>query len=287
MVIKNDLGDNKPFFEILNVLYRQKTLLDSQKKMFLDLLRDNIETFKMFMSSQSSYFMKACSVYIGELSEEEIQVILDDDSYGFAYSYSMDPDKYIEKVQKSVEAYKNTQKYVQLTKHWFDITGTESPFKWSEQNGMPIFALVPPSESGIARKAFTAINTKSKDEQAIAIAEDYIGKMTYADKLSNKADCDRAFKDAILGDYAILFEDIDEVKKYLKIHVSESPCYWSGNPEVQAVIKKLANSYYLKSGYSRAKNVVDSMSSDQAKEYLKKMIEDNIVIGVEIIKGQK
>ena len=43
----------------------------------------------------------------------------------------------------------------------------------------------------------------------------------------------------------------------------------------------------MKSGYSKAKEVVDSMSADQAKEYLKRMIEDNIVVGVEIIKGKE
>lgn len=49
----------------------------------------------------------------------------------------------------------------------------------------------------------------------------------------------------------------------------------------------MANANYVKSGYSEAKQVIDNMPVDQLKDYLKKLIEDNIAVGVEIIKGQK
>ena len=41
------------------------------------------------------------------------------------------------------------------------------------------------------------------------------------------------------------------------------------------------------SGYGKAKKIIDDMPADQIKEYLKQLIEDNIVVGVEIIKGKK
>ena len=49
----------------------------------------------------------------------------------------------------------------------------------------------------------------------------------------------------------------------------------------------MANANYVKTGYGKAKRVIDDMPADEVKEYLKKMIEDNIVVGIEIIKGQK
>ena len=33
--------------------------------------------------------------------------------------------------------------------------------------------------------------------------------------------------------------------------------------------------------------MIDDMPADHVKEYLKKLIEDNIVVGIEILKGQK
>lgn len=286
-VIKNELGDAKPFYEMLCSLYKQRNLLDSQKKPFLALLQENANTFKQFMAAQSSLFMKACSYYLDDLSEEDAKAILDDDTYGFGSSYLLEPDKYTSKVQKAVTAYKNAQKYTQLKKHWLDLTGTDSPYAWSNKYGMPILAMVPDAEMSIARKAFGFINSKTKDEESIATAEDYLSKITYADKLSSKSERDKAFRDVFLGDYTILFDDVDEVIDYLKSHVTESPYHWMGSKEVSVKIKGMANANYVKSGYSEAKQVIDNMPVDQIKDYLKKLIEDNIAVGVEIIKGQK
>ena len=286
-VIKNELGDAKPFYEMLCSLYKQRNLLDSQKKPFLALLQENANTFKQFMAAQSSLFMKACSYYLDDLSEEDAKAILDDDTYGFGSSYLLEPDKYTSKVQKAVTAYKNAQKYTQLKKHWLDLTGTDSPYAWSNKYGMPILAMVPDAEMSIARKVFGFINSKTKDEESIATAEDYLSKITYADKLSSKSERDKAFRDVFLGDYTILFDDVDEVIDYLKSHVTESPYHWMGSKEVSVKIKEMANANYVKSGYSEAKQVIDNMPVDQLKDYLKKLIEDNIAVGVEIIKGQK
>lgn len=286
-VIKNELGESKPFFEMLHNLYKQRNLLDSQKKPFLDLLRENIENFRNFMGSQSTLFMQACSFYLDDLTEEDVKSILDDDQYGFGSSYLLEPDKYTDKVQKAVTAYKNAQKYTQLKKHWTDLTGSDSPFAWSNMYSMPILAMVPDSEVATARKVFDFINSKTKDEESIATAEDYISKMSYVGKLNSKEERDKAFKESLLGDYSVLFDDVDEVKEYLKGHVSESPYHWLGSKEVIAKIKAMANANYVNTGYGKAKKVIDDMPADQVKEFLKKLIEDNIVVGIEIINGQR
>lgn len=286
-VIKNELGESKEFYDMLYNLYKQRNLLDSQKKTFLDLLRENIENFKQFMGTQSSLFMKSCSFYLDDLTEEDVKSILDDDTYGFGSSYLLEPDKYTGKVQKAVAAYKNAQKYTQLKKKWSDLTGTDSPFAWSNKFNMPILAMVPDAEVSTARKVFGFINSKTKDEDSIATAEDYISKMSYAEKLNSKADRDKAFKEAFLGDYSVLFDDVDKVKEYLRDHVAEAPYHWLGCKEVVGKIKSMANAKYVESGYGKAKKVIDDMPADQVKEYLKKLIEDNIVVGVEIMKGQK
>lgn len=66
-VIKNELGDSKAFFEMLYNLYKQRTLPDSQKKRFLNLLCENTDNFKHFMRNQSSLFVKAFCFYLDDL----------------------------------------------------------------------------------------------------------------------------------------------------------------------------------------------------------------------------
>lgn len=286
-MIKNELGDSKAFYEMLYNLYKQRNLLDSQKKPFLDLLRENIENFKYFMGSQSSLFIKACSFYLDDLSEEDVKSILDDDTYGFGGSYLLERDKYTDKVQKAVDLYKNAQLYTQLKKKWNDLTGTDSPYMWSNKYHTPILAMVPDDEVATARKVFGAINSKTKDESTITTALDYLDKMTYVQKLNNKEDRDKAFRDVFLEEFSELFDDVDEVRTYLQNHISDSPYHWLGNKAVTAKIKTMANAKYNESGYGKAKKVIDEMPAEQVKEYLKKMIEDNFVVGVEIIKKQK
>ena len=286
-MIKNELGDSKAFYEMLYNLYKQRNLLDSQKKPFLDLLRENIENFKYFMGSQSSLFIKACSFYLDDLSEEDVKSILDDDTYGFGGSYLLERDKYTDKVQKAVDLYKNAQLYTQLKKKWNDLTGTDSPYMWSNKYHMPILAMVPDDEVATARKVFGAINSKTKDESTITTALDYLDKLTYVQKLNNKEDRDKAFRDVFLEEFSELFDDVDEVRTYLQNHISDSPYHWLGNKAVTAKIKTMANAKYNESGYGKAKKVIDEMPAEQVKEYLKKMIEDNFVVGLEIIKKQK
>ena len=286
-MIKNELGDSKAFYEMLYNLYKQRSLLDSQKKTFFELLRENIENFKHFMGTQSSLFIKACSFYLDDLTDEDVKAILDDDTYGFSGSYLLEPDKYTDKVQKAVDLYKNAQKYTQLKKKWKDLTATDSPYMWSNKYHMPILAMVPDDEVATARKVFGVINSKTKDENSIITALDYLDKMTYAQKLSIKEERDEAFRDAFLGEYSEMFDDVDAVKEYLQNHISDSPYHWLGNKAVASKIKVMANAKYNESGYSKAKKVIDDMPAEQVKEYLKKMIEDNFVVGLEIIKKQK
>ena len=264
-VIKNDLGEEKAFFEMLYNLKKSNTLLDSQKKPFLDLLRDNISNFKSFMASQSEIFFKACGFYLDDLTVNDVQSILDDDKYGFAGTFTAEPNVYTNKVQAAVKKYKSTLGYMKLLKHWRDLTGTDSPFDWSNQFIMPILCMVPDTEADTARRVFSTINSKSTDDNAISSAEDYISKMSFLPRINNKAERDKAFRETFLAEYSILFEDVEEVKNYLKRHVNDRPYYWLGSTTVRSRIKAMAQA---------------------VKEYLKQLIQDNIVVGVEIMKGK-
>ena len=285
-VIKNELGDAKSFYEMLYNLKKANSLLDSQKKQFLELLKANIENFKQFMASQSAYFMKACNFYLDDLIEDDVKAILDDDKYGFKATFTAEPNVYTDKVQKAVAAYKGSLKHIKLKKHWFDLTGTESPLDWSEKYAMPIIIMVPGDEAATARKVFATINTKSTDDNAIDAADEYITKMSYLPELNSKSSRDKAFIETFLGEYAVLFEDLEKVKQYLKGHVADAPYYWFESKEVTAKIKSMAKAKYTDSGYGKAKQIIDDMPAEQVKAYLKQLLEDNIVVGVEIIKGK-
>lgn len=284
-VIKNNIDEGREFYEMLRDLKKANSLLDSQKAKFLSLLKANVGNFRIFMSSQAEMFMKACSHYLDELTLNDVRAMLEDDQYSFKGSYISEPDKYIEKVQNAINTYKGTLENVKLRKLWKELTGTETPFNWSVTYSMPIMAMVPDLDSEIARKAFSTINTGKNDSNAIASAKDYISKMTYVDKLTSKEARDKAFVDAFLKDYDVLFESVDSVKDYLKAHITEHPYYWLENKTVTSKIRDLARAKYMETGYSKAKKAIDDMPAEKVKDYLKQLIEDNVLVGVEIMKS--
>ena len=107
-VIKNNIDEGKEFYEMLRDLKKANSLLDSQKKKFLELLVANVDNFRTFMSSQAEMFEKSCSHYLDGLSLDDVNAMIEDDQYGFKGSYVSEPDKYYEKVQKAVLTYKSS-----------------------------------------------------------------------------------------------------------------------------------------------------------------------------------
>ena len=94
------------------------------------------------MGEEKSFSQRAFSIYtdIRKLQDKaKTSCILDDDTYGFGGSYLLERDKYTDKVQKAVDLYKNAQLYTQLKKKWNDLTGTDSPYMWSNKYHMPIY----------------------------------------------------------------------------------------------------------------------------------------------------
>lgn len=286
-VIRNELGESKPFFEMLYNLKKANSLLDSQKKQFLALLKEHLEYFKHFMSTQADMFVKACSFYLDDLTIEDVKVMLDDDKYEFKGTFISEPNVYTEKVQKAIKEYKGTLGHIKLRTKWKELTGSEYPIDWSEKHNMPIIIMIPDNEVATARKVFGTINGKSTDERAVVEAEEYISRATYLKALNDRVACARAFADRFLGEYAVLFEDVESVMQYLKEHVLDAPYYWCESQEVFNKIKVMAKAKYTETGYGRAKTIIDSMPADEVKAYLKQLIEDNIAVGVEIMKGKK
>lgn len=284
-VIKNNLEEDRDFYEMLCGLKKANSLLDSQKKKFLDLLIANVDNFRTFMCSQAEMFEKSCSHYLDGLTLDDVKTMIEDDQYNFKGSYISEPDKYYEKVQKAVTTYKGSLEHIKLRNLWRELTRTDCPFDWSTQHLMPIMAMVPDQEAAMARKAFSTIDSGKNDADAIASAKDYISKMSYIDKLNSKEARDKAFAEVFLKEYAVLFESVDKVKEYLKAHVSEQPNFWLESKDVDTKIKSLATASYMESGYGKAKKIIDDMPADKVKECLKQLIEDNIVVGLEIIKG--
>lgn len=280
---KNYLDEIGPFLEILHTVKKTGTLLDSQKQKFYDLLSVNAEAFRRFYNDQVSLFKRVCSYYIDEFSEEEIKELYQTIPAG---TFTYEKSDYINLVDGKVKDYKSTLGNQKLKKMWQDKTGTASPRAWSKDHRMPILCLISDKELQTARAAFGTINKSHPDSTSIDKAIAYLESADFFKLLSDDDALDRIFRESIIKNYSVMLADIDEVKSYLDSRISADPYDWFGLPEVEKKLQQMAEAKYNQSGCDRALEKIDRMDVADVKRYLKELIKDNMVVGMEIIKGK-
>lgn len=284
LAAKNYLDELGPFLGVLYNMKKAGTLIDSQKGKFLDLLRVNAEGFRNFYSNQVDVFKRVCAYYLDGLSEEDIKDVYGKMPVG---SFTYERSDYLKTVENTVNAYKDTLKTAVLRNLWKDKTGTETPRAWSQKHRMPILCMVPDEEAVKARAAFDAINRKKPDASSVDKALEYLTKATFFDKLDDEDALDRAFRRTIIKNYDVLLTDVQEVKDYLYSHVSSEPYdWWFGIREIDMKLHQMAEAKYNQGGCDRALAKIDQMEIADVKRYLKDLIRDNMVVGIEIIKGE-
>lgn len=279
---KNYLDEMGAFLAMLHNLKKAGTLLDSQKKGFLDLLVANTDNFRNFYNNQVDMFKRVCGYYLDGLSDEEIKEVFATIPAG---SFTYEKADYLNTVEAKVKAYKEGLKSAKLKKLWRDKTGTDTPRAWSKKNKMPILCLVPDSEIAKAKTAFGAVNRAKSDEATIDKAMEYFSTAKFFDLLADDTALDKAFRDGIIKSYAVMLTDIQEVKDYLDSRITADPFDWFGLPEVDKKLRQMAEAKYNQGGCDRALAKIDEMDISDVKKYLKDLIKDNMIVGMEIIKG--
>lgn len=278
---KNYFDELGAFLGVLYSLKKAGTLLESQKKNFLELLKINGDGFRNFYNNQAEMFKRICHYYLDGLSEEDIQEVFKMIPAG---SFTYEKADYLNMVENDVKTYRNNLKSAQLRKLWFERTHSESPRAWSKEHKMPILCLIPDSEMQKAQAAFRAANQKNPDAASVDKAMAYFASAGFFSLLSNEEALDKAFRDSIIKNYAVMLTDIQAVKDYLDRRISAEPYDWFGLPEVDKRLREMAEAKYNQGGCNIALEKIDKMDVADVKRYLKELIRDNMVVGMEIIK---
>ena len=278
---KNYLGDVAPFLELLHTIKKAGTILDSQKQKFLDLLVAHADEFNAFYSNQVELFKKVCAYYLDGFSEEEVRALYQTIPAG---TFTNDKTEYMNLIDSKAKDYRNSLGNERLKKLWKDKTGSTSPRQWSKEHLMPILSLVPDREVQTARAAFGAVNKNHPDASSIEKAVTYLENASFYSLMNDQDALDRIFRESIIKSFAVMLTDIDEVKSFLNSRISSEPYEWFGLPEVDKKLEQMAEDKYIREGCTRALEKIDGMDVGDVKRYLKELIKDNMIVGMEIIK---
>ena len=146
--------------------------------------------------------------------------------------------------------------------------------------------MIPDKDVPAARAVFGTLNRKQPDTASIDKAIEYLKRADFFDCLSSQEERDKAFRENIVKSYSVMLDDLDEVRSHLMKVMGSEPYDWFGLPEVDKKLKEMAEFKYNETGCDKALEKIDSMDVADVKQYLKRLIKDNIVIGMEIIKGK-
>lgn len=273
--------------ELMEILYNLKkvgSIADcSKREKFLEQIRTNGTAFNRFYNDQIPLFRKACEYIVGRFDDDEVREIYKRLPNNL---FTTEKAEYQSTVQAVVEKYIGEQSTTKLKAIWQDKTGTDNPRLWSKKYGMPIQCMVPEKELMMARAAFDALNSKKPDAGSIDKAIDYLGKADFFEKLSDNAERDKAFRERIVKSYNVMLTDLDEVRAHLLKTVGTEPYDWYDSSMVENELKKMAEFKYNEIGCQQALAKIEDMDVGEVKEYLKRLIKDNMVVGMEIIKGK-
>lgn len=281
--IKNDVDDLDVLLGYIYEICTTDQLQEQHKQAFLDSMKIFGAKFVDFYNNrQNDVFKKVCDFELTGLSDAD-----KDKVYGAMPMGCFTKDKvgYSNLVAQMVEEQKKGLNSMKLRNIWREKTNTSSPYQWSEQFSMPIFAMLAEQEVTVCRKIFATINSNKADAKDISDAITYLENAKFFDFLSDASQRDKMFVKNIIRDNAVMLSNIAEVKDYLRSHVTDVPHYWFGSPSVQSTLNKMAEAKYNKDGYEIAFQKIDQMSAEDVKKYLKDLIKNNKNVGVEIIKN--
>ena len=282
--MKDKLGSLNKFMEILKELKSLGQLLPSKESEFYVQMRANEGEFKNFFDSQKDIFKDVCSFSLSGMTDEDVENIFKSIPVQSNVFIST-KGEYINTIDNIISNYKKSQKKEQLKRLWKEKTGTESPYDWSEKYKTPILAMVPVNEIDRAKKAFACLITHSATDSDIQDALLYFNSTGLFALLGDASYRDTAFRKNILKEYSVIITDCAEIRDYLYQHFV-NVYEWYGNNAVEAAIKQFAEHEYALKESKKVVNIIESMSDAELKHYLVNLAQDNVLLGIQILKNK-
>ena len=270
------------FFECLRKIYNKQQLLPDEIKIFAETMMENFDDINAILNSPIDDFCKIYANYLTGLTDNACEDVMNTISGVFDKTITQSNSE----IKTAADNYRKKQLRTQLTNLWYQKTRSKTPLDWSSKARTPILICVDDAEYEKARKHFNTINSQYPIESDVKAALDYISNAAYIEKLDDTAYQDQMFREKLLGVYAPLLKDLNEVRNNLE-STGIQAYDWPGNPVIRKTIIQMARNSYFAGGSDDALNIIESMNADDMKKWIKELVQNNIEIGIEILISKK
>lgn len=271
----------RTFFQILHEIALNGELPYERRSVFLAELMTNANEFVEFYASKIDVFKNIYSFHLTGFSNNEVNTLY---SKLPTNVFTADKSECEKNVAELAEKLRSDQEKFKLHQLWNEKTASKTPKEWSSKNRTPILCLVPLDLQSNARRVFDTINRNNPEDNDVKFALEFLKtKATFLIDFSNKKKIDFAFKQNIIGRFSAILPDIDEVRSRLEAAVPSEHYDWYGNHFIWREIRKFAQARYHQGGSDKVLEKIEKMDDRKAKDYLKRLIKDNMNVGIEII----
>lgn len=265
--------------DILLKIYQQADVLPDQLKIFLSELTTHSGEIRDLLNNEIQIFQEVYAPYIEGLSDSDISEVKSKLPTGM---FEISKTECNAKVKTKAEEFRKNQLKTQLFNLWKEKTETKSPREWSNRYRTPILCCVSVNEFDSAKKAFDTLNRSSSTDAEITDALEFLETTSLFEVLSDENQRNTSFERNFIGEYRCLLPNPDKVRDELE-HLSVDTYEWHENPSVKNKVKQIAEAEYNAGGSDKALNRIDTMDDAQLKQYLKRLVKENMTVGIEII----
>ncbi|OGU05541.1 MAG: hypothetical protein A2075_23910 [Geobacteraceae bacterium GWC2_58_44] len=271
----------KAFFLTLREIALHGELPYDKRGTFLSELEINANPCIDFFESKMEIFRNLYSFYLTGFSDSEVNAL---HSKLPVASFTSDKPDFEKNLAELADKIQREQEKFRLHQLWEKTTSSKTPKEWSNKNRTPILALVTAGFQSDARRVFGIINRINPEDSEVKFALDFLQtKATFLGDLSDKVRIDAAFMRDIVGRFIAVLSDADEVRSHLEKIVPADHYDWYGNPAITREVEKFAQARYNQGGSEKVLEKIEKIDDRKAKEYLKRLIKDNMYVGIEII----
>ena len=266
-------------FDTLLKIYKQEDILPEQLKALNTELVIHGAEVRELINNDRRVFAEVYEAYLEDLSAEDIAVVKTSVGTGL---FDLPKTDCNVKVKEAAEEFRKNQLKSQLFRLWKDKTGTKNPREWSSRYRTPILCLVSATEYELAKKVFDTLNRNWGTDSEIKTALLFLESTTLFDVFADDDKRNEGFRSDIIGVYSTLLPDLNKVRDALD-HLSVDVYDWRDNPGVKAKVEQLADAEYNAGGSDKVLLKIDEMDDAQLKQYLKRLVKDSIMVGIEIL----
>ncbi len=266
-------------FNILLKLYQQEDILPDQLRFFLSEITTYGTEIRDLLNNEKKIFTETYAPYLDRLSDSDIGEVKSKLPTGM---FELSGTECNAKVKKAAEEFRRSQLKNQMLNLWEGKTGTKNPRVWSSRYRTPILCCVAESEFGTAKRALEILNRNWSTDAEIKTTITFLEKTSLFEVLADKEKRNNAFERGIIGEYRALLPNHDKVRDVLE-RLSVDTYDWYDNPGVKNKVRQLAEAEYNAGGSDKALRIIEEMTDARLKHYLKRLVKENMTVGVEII----